>query len=471
MTLSRGQRFLLPAVLFLLFSIAAIAPIRSYDLFWHLATGRWIVEHRALPLGDPFAVASDRVEWINGAWLGQVAAYALHGLVGIAGLSIARGICAAILFTLIYVFASRHAKPHIAVALTALGFAGAMPLLDVRPSGLAALFVVLAIELRAWIAHAILAVLWINIHSSALLAPLIATFSTRRPAPVIAGAIALLLNPYGIKALTSPLVLMSYVSSGTFVNLEWLPSMPATFPLLYIALGVGILTFVTTEDHRAHWWRVALFVMFAYLAVRHARHQPLFFAAFPLLVAPAVRRAHEKLAYALAAACILFAFITTDHHRGVMPGRFPIEATARLEASGLKGNIYNADQFGGYLIWSFYPERRVLADGRNELYREFIPAVQTARGDQRAWRALLRQYRIDLAVDEYRPPLEVIDAVTRKVTYTPASLAYWPRREWALIAYDEVAMVFARRAAYPPEVIEKLEIKGRVPDRGGAPLR
>lgn len=463
MTSSRSR--LLPFVLFLLFSLAAIAPIRSYDFFWHIATGRWIVEHRALPLMDPFTVASDRVEWVNGAWLAQVLAYLLHEIVGLAGWSIVRGISAAILFTLVYVFAARHAKPHVAVALTALGFAGAMPLLDVRPSGLAALFVVLAIEFRSWIAHAILAALWINIHSSALLAPLIAVFSTRRPLPVIAAAVALLVNPWGIKAITSPVELMSFVGSGTFVNLEWLPSMPRTFPLLYLALGVGILAFVTAEHHREQWWRIALFVLFAYLAIRHARHQPLFFAAFPLLVAPAVRKAHEKLAYAVAAACVAFAFITTDHHLGLMRGRFPVEATAQLRASGLRGNIYNADQFGGYLIWTFHPERRVLTDGRNELYRAFIPEVQRAREDQRAWRSLLAKYRIDLAVEEYRPPLEVIDGVTRRKTRVPASLAYWPRREWALIGYDEVAMVFARRAAFAPEAIEKLEIEGRVPDR------
>ena len=464
MTQYRGHRLILPAVLFLLFTIAAIAPIRSYDLFWHLATGRWIVEHGALPLTDPFAVASDRIEWIDGAWLAQVVAYGIHALVGLKGLSIARGVCAAILFALIYFFAARESKPHVATAVTALAFAGAMPLLDFRPSGLAALFVVLAIELRSWIAHALVAALWINVHSSALIAPVIALFSTRRAAPVIAGAAALLLNPYGIKALTSPLVLMSYVASGAFVNREWLPSDPLTFPLLYVALAVGAVVFITTENHRQQLWRIALFVMFAYLAVRHARHQPLFFAAFPLLVAPAVRRAQEKLAYALAVACILFAFVTTDHHLGLMRARFPVEATAQLKASGLRGHIYNADQFGGYLIWSFYPERRVLTDGRNELYRRFIPEVQEARGDQRAWRELLRRYRVDIAVEEYRPPLEVIDAVTRKTTYVPASIAYWPRREWALIAYDEVAMVFARRAAFEPDAIEKLEIRGRVPD-------
>lgn len=461
---SRAQR-LIPIVLFVVFAIAAVAPIRSYDLFWHLTSGRWIAEHRALPVTDPFTTASDREPWINGYWLIQVLAYWLHELVGLNGLSIVRGIGAAILFTLIYLFARRESDPPVALALTALAFAGAMPLLDVRPSGVAALFVALAIGLRSWIAHALLAAVWINMHSSALIAPVIAFFSTRRPVVVIASALGLLVNPYGIKALTTPLVLMSYVGSGMFVNQEWLPSPPLAFPLLYLAILIGIIAFATTEDHRGQWWRTALFVMFAYLAVRHARHQSLFFAAFPLVVAPAVRPVvRARVAYIAAAAFTAFALVMTPHALGLVKGRFPVQSVARLKAAGLAGNIYHPDQFGGYLMWTFYPERRAMHDGRNELFHTFIPEWQKALRDERAWRAMLRKYKVDLSVDEYRPPLEVIDASTGAKRFMPASLAYYPRRDWALIAFDEAAMVFARRAAYPPDVIAKWEIRGVVPD-------
>jgi hypothetical protein len=144
---------------------------------------------------------------------------------------------------------------------------------------------------------------------------------------------------------------------------------------------------------------------------------------------------------------------------GLTPGRFPVAAAARLQASGLRGNIYNADQFGGYLIWTFYPERRVLSDGRNELYHRLIAEETRARSDERAWRALLAKYHIDLAVDEYRPRLEVVNGVTGRKATMSASLAYWPRKEWALIGYDGVAMVFARRKAFPADAIAKLETR------------
>jgi len=443
-TPSRADR-LLPAVLFVVFALAAIAPIRSYDLFWHLASGRWIVEHRALPLMDPFALGSDREPWINGSWLAQVALYGAHAIVGIDGLSVLRGVLAACVFFL----AARQSIP-----LAALAFAGAMPLFDMRPASIAALFVVLALTSRKPIAHLLIAILWINVHPSALLAPLIALLVTRRAAPVVASALGLLVNPYGVAAILAPIQLMSAVTSGAFVNVEWLPSRPELFPLLYVCVLIGIATIWRTE-----WWRVALFVLLTFLAIRHARHQPLFFAAFPLLVAPAIPKFDKRLGYAIAAASIAFAAITTDHHLGLARQRFPIEATARLKATGLRGNIYNADQFGGYLMWSFYPQRRVLTDGRNELYTTLIGEYAKARGDERVWRAFLAKYRIDLAVDEYRPRLDVVNAATRKVVKMPASLAYWPRDEWALIGHDGVAMVFARRAAFPPEVIARLETR------------
>lgn len=451
MTDARAQR-LGAIALFLAFAFAAVAPIRNYDFFWHLATGRWIAEHGALPASDPFALASDRGAWINGEWLFEAGAYALHQAVGLAGLSLVRALLAAAIFTLVFLRSERN------LLATSLAFAGAMQTFDFRPSSLALLFVVFALSARTWIAHALIAAFWINIHPSALLAPGIAALRTRRPLPVIASALALLVNPHGWRAIVAPLELMAFVRSGTFVNAEWLPSRITQFPILYLLVVAGAVAFLVK---RGEWWRVLLFAGFAYLAIAHVRNQGLFFAAFPLLVPRfELRRA---LVYATAAAAIATLALTTDHRLGVPPERFPIAAVARLKATGFAGNIYNPDQFGGFLIWSFYPQRRTLTDGRNELHRSYIAEYARARGDQRAWNALLRRYRIDLAVDEYRPPLEVVDAGTRRTRSMPASLAYWPRDRWALIAYDEAGMVFARRAAFGG-AIGAWEIRGVVPD-------
>jgi hypothetical protein len=171
------------------------------------------------------------------------------------------------------------------------------------------------------------------------------------------------------------------------------------------------------------------------------------------------------LVYA-AIAIIAAAGLTTAHSAGIDARRFPVRSVAALQRPPFQhGNVYNPDQFGGFLIWSFYPQRRTLTDGRNELYRRYNVEYARARLDSRAWQALLHEYHIDLAVDEYHPPLDTIDAMTRQHRPVPASLAYFPRHQWALIAYDRAAMVFVRRAAFPAADIARFELEGVVPDR------
>ncbi|HUR83612.1 MAG TPA: hypothetical protein VM733_22840 [Thermoanaerobaculia bacterium] len=429
-------RRLLPLLLFVAIAAASFGAMRSYDFFWQLATGRWIVEHRALPLTDPFALASDRVEWIDGEWLYEVVLYAAHQAVGLSGLSFVRGALIAAIFTLAFVFARRNGDEHSALLATAFGLAGAIQLLDLRPSVVAALLVVLMLGARTWWAKTLITIVWINVHPSALLAPIVGKN------PLL--ALALLVNPHGYKAILEPLRLASFVTGGTFVNAEWVPSTPAQFPLLYLAIaGAAALHAIRKERD---WFRMALLALFALLAIRGVRNQPLFFAAMPLLVPlPPLR---SVAGYVTAAIAVIIAAVSVDHRPGVPPERFPIKAVQALQ--GTTGNIYNPDQFGGYLIWTFYPQRRVLTDGRNELYRTFIPEWQAAREDQRKWRALLKKYDIAIAVEEYRPPLRVTDARTGQVREMPAHLAYWPKSEWTMIARDEAAMVFARRRVSSP---------------------
>jgi hypothetical protein len=326
------------------------------------------------------------------------------------------------------------------------------------------LFLIVALRAQSPAAHAVNAVLWMNVHPSAVLAPFVAAIRTRRLAPALASGAALLVNPFGIRGVVAPIELTWFASSGAFVNAEWLPSPWRVFPILYIAIAAAVAAVLLSADKRTHWWRIVLLALFAYLAVRHVRNQALFFAAFAALIVPIAPRVSRAVASSVAVAAILFVFVRTDHRLGVAAERFPVSAVARLQATRFEGNIYNPDQFGGFLEHAFYPARRALTDGRNELYRTYIPEYARARRDQRAWLALLAKYRINLVVDEYAKPLEVTDARTGATTSVPASLAFWPRTHWALIGFDRVGMVFARRAAFPAEEIAKWEITGVVPD-------
>jgi hypothetical protein len=468
MSAASRQR-LLAIALFILIAASSIAPIRSYDFFWHLATGRWIADYHALPAYDPFAVASDRSPWVNDEWLFDVVLHGIHSVVGFDGLSLLRALFVALLFAGVFALAARDGDPFAALLFTSLAVFAVGGQFDVRPASAAVALLVIAVaSVDAPILFIIVTILWINIHPSAILAPLI-PITRMRWRLALGSAAALLVNPWGWRGIAAPIEVAAFVRSGLFVNAEWLPSDVRQFPLLYVTLAMAIALFSVTPARRSHAWRFALLLILGSLAIQHVRNQGLYFAAMPLLVTPYVTRPLSRNARAAIAllALVLLGLVVMgrDSRRGIDGSRFPVRAAARMKAAGLHGNVYDPDQFGGFLIWSLYPERRVLTDGRNELYHTYIGEYSRARLDERAWRALLRKYAVDLAVDEYRQErMEVRNAVTGQHSFVPASLVYWPRQDWALVAYDHAAMVFARRAAFPGEVIEKWEIRDVLPD-------
>jgi hypothetical protein len=474
-----AKRVAATAILLLAVAAAAVAPIRSYDFFWNLATGRWIVEHRALPTYDPFTLASAQTPWINGEWLWEVIAYGGYSVAGFHGISLLSAVFIGAIFSLGFWFAARESDLGLALLLAAIAFAGASDRLGVRPAAAAALLVVCALALLAstisvaslTIAYALLTIVWINLHPSALLAPLLAAATLltdrRRWIATATSAGALLVNPFGWHAVIAPVELTRLVRSGEFVNAEWLPSGPALFPLLYVTAVATLIAFLLAPQKRANAWRLMILVILVALAVQHVRNQGLYFAALPLLFPP-IPRLSRYTRIVLAAASIVplgWVFGRTDHSLGIDPARFPVRAVSRLHDAKLPGNIYNVDQFGGYLEWTFYPQRRVLTDGRNELFRAFIEEDARARHDSRVWHALLQKYQIDLAVDEYQSEkIEVVDVASGERRFLPASLVRYRRRDWALIAFDDAGMVFARRSAFPTEIIARLEYQYLVPD-------
>src|ERR1700747_1254532 len=118
MTASRPVVLLALALLVVLIP-AALIPISSYDYFGHLATGRWIAEHRALPLTDPFAIASDRTPWINGEWLFQIFLCVIRSPIAIDFL---RALFVGAIFALVFFLAAKKSDWPVALALTAFAF-------------------------------------------------------------------------------------------------------------------------------------------------------------------------------------------------------------------------------------------------------------------------------------------------------------------------------------------------------------
>jgi len=506
----------IPTVALLLFAaVAGAFRLRAYDLFWHLASGRWILEHRALPETDPFRFTSEAVPWVDHEWLFQIVVRFVETLVGLDGLVLFR-IAAVVLLAFVLLFSIRRSgAPALgAVIVTAAAVLLARPRFMVRPElfSLIALAVLLSLlqeyrqsSSRSGMASAVvLVVAWANVHAAVVIAPVVAAgyllgsllptspASSRRvrvsggrvvvfPATL---AVAAMANPSGWRIYAVPLEIRSALGDLAVVNPEWLPAWLAPQPALIggaLALVVMVMWAAVRSggiDGATGLSTVAL----AVLAVSGVRHQGLFFVGAAFLAGESLadvarhprgtassisEGARSAVAVAVCLGAAGWCVVTPPSGPlkarqgpytfglGLEPGRFPVAAVEAMESRPETESLYNDVAFGGYLIWRLYP-RRVFIDGRNEVNPQLLREVAGARSDSRAWSSLLERHRIGRALVRYDDRLIEVTAPARSGVapgdgavvsrHTPNALLF-PRRTFALVYWDDVAMLFIRRTA------------------------
>jgi hypothetical protein len=480
-------------------AVAGTLRLRAYDTFWHLAAGRWILEHRRVPRFDPFRFTSDRTPWVDHEWLFQVGIAALERVGGLPALVVARTLLVVGIAALLLRELKRAGAPMAgAVVVVVVAVLGARGRFFLRPelASLAGVVLLLSLLQRVrragragWGDAALLAglvVLWVNLHPGALLAPLIAAayllgarlpWRTRLLLPALA-ALALLANPYGAKVFTVPFGIAAGLRGLPAVNPEWLPAWEAPQPYLLSGFA-ALLALAAIAAARARRLDAAtglVALLLAALAATAVRHQGIFFlgAAFfagecltdlrratpsPRIARPALWRTVALAACVLAAAwCVRPPASGPLRPRqgrlvpglGLEPGRFPERAVDVLERRRGVGNLYNDVAFGGYLLWRLYPPRRVFIDSRNEVRPDLLHELARARADERAWRELLDRYAIDAALvrnDRRLRPLVTFDEAGRpvRVEYHTATDLLFPPDRFAKVYEDDLAVLFLRK--------------------------
>ena len=100
---------LLTGLLFLFIFLLYFQPLETGDMWWHLATGRWIAQHRQIPLQDPFPPITGVVRpWIFTQWLGSLLLYGITCLVGMRGLIFFRAFVFCAIAGIFIIFARRR---------------------------------------------------------------------------------------------------------------------------------------------------------------------------------------------------------------------------------------------------------------------------------------------------------------------------------------------------------------------------
>ena len=113
-------------------------PVLDPDMWWHLAVGDAILQHRSVHFVDPLSFTNPKV-WVNSQWLAEAVFAALYRRVGIWGLEVLALLLKVAAFLL--VFKAMNAPPLTKVWVTVLFAFGALPVMGgVRPQLFSFLF-------------------------------------------------------------------------------------------------------------------------------------------------------------------------------------------------------------------------------------------------------------------------------------------------------------------------------------------
>ena len=421
----------LPAVTLL---ACAFAPklLTDSDTYWHLATGRWILEHGRPPTTDPFSFTAAGRPWVAHEWLSEVilaGAYALGRLPGV------MLVCAGAMAAAIAIIAVRIRR-RLGPLATLLVLGAVVALLS--PSMLARPHLLVLPILAAWTAELLEAraqnrtpgwwllpvmTLWANMHGSyifglVLLGPfaleaLVAAEPARRVRTVLtwgafglAAVAAAAITPHGLHGLIFPWQLMSLQTIGV-IN-EWKAvdfSKVRPFEVVLLAaIFAGLWRGV-----RVPALRLALLIFLLHMALAHLRHGMVLAVVGALVLAEPLAAAYPPAAGAVAplppgrrrgllavAAAMILAVAVLRLAVAVPPldsRNTPATAMAHVPAELRSRPVFNEYGFGGLLIFEGV---RPFIDGRADMYGDAHVRryLQIAWGDRAAFDQAVRQYGI-----------------------------------------------------------------------------
>jgi hypothetical protein len=445
--------------------------LNDSDVYWHVAVGRWIVEHRAFPHVDTFSATVVGAPWIAKEWLSQLLYAGAHAVAGWPGVVVLAAAAIAAAFALLAHFLLQKLAPLPALTLVAAGFVLAAPHLQARPHALALPLMVVwvgvlinAVDQRRAPPLALLPVmtLWANLHGSftlglALVAPLAFeacwNAGSARRATMLAwlrfGALALIaacVTPYGPEPI---LVAGRILGRGQTLSLitEWRPqdfSRIGGFEVcLLLGLGFALYRGIVLPP-----LRIAVLVGLLHLALLQARHADVLGLLAPLVLAQPLARqlgsARERaedpfqqssgLAHAALVACLIGLTWGLAGAGGWAPRAqiSPVGAVAAIKAR-TTGPVLNDHDFGGYLI---YAGMRTFVDGRtDQLYGDGL----LLRHD----RAVTLQN-----VGDFVPLLDEYGIAATLLSPATPAVGLLDRMDgWQRVYADDVAVVHMRRAA------------------------
>jgi hypothetical protein len=449
------------------------------DIYWHIATGKWMLAEHAFPRRDVFSYTAFGQPWVNTEWLSQIIFFETYNLLGWRGLILLCGLVIALTFALLYVVLARELRATIALGGSAVSFLFASLHFLARPHLLTFPIIVIwtALLTRAsqenrrpslWLLP--LMVLWANLHGGftlglVLLAGLGLEATTAASATGrwrtsttwsgfwFGALVASCMTPYGYESILQTFHALNLGDPLRRIR-EFMPMNPHTemaqeiilLCLLAMALVFGVKIGIV---------RVLMIVGLLHLALQYVRGLAIFALVSPVLLAHPLqqqfaflrpsadpfplfgRRKFRPLATTMALiTTLVLAGLLGIMYAILRPTDAPTDDLAPAAAvdyainANVTGPVLNDYDFGGYLIFRAIP---TFIDGRmwpfgKQFALKYDRAMALGAGDKLD--RLANAYKVSWTL--LRPQ----SAAALHFDHSPA---------WRRLYADDVAVVHVRR--------------------------
>lgn len=476
----------------LLVLVSSFSKIADLDFWWHLKTGQIILQQKQFLYRDIYSFTAEGREYIDHEWLFQVLQYLTYTLAGPAGITLLKSLILILIYCInLSVLQKNNVSPILSAGILILSISGALIRFIERPEIFTTLFLILTYVIidnylrngqrKILFFLPVLYLLWANTHAAVILGLFLQmTFLlglliesqlknlnypvhySVQPSQVktlaIIFAISLLItgvNPYGYRVLKVPFELTAIIDSGILQNQEWQQPSPILLPFFYVCLLFTFLIHIS-QFRRLHVIPFVFAAFLGYISLKYVRNVGIFCMMMPILVASSLSALASKTNVVRwgtmgVAAGLLFILVRAyPFEFGVGEASyFPDQISRFTKEKNLQGNMLNSYGFGGYLIWTLFPERKVFIDGRNEVYLPLLQRLHKESADSRGWNRLLSDYKIEYALLNYVDDLERVTEIDKNqkavVYYEPFTSTRFPRERWALIYFDDDGMVVIKK--------------------------
>ena len=458
------------------------------DTGYHIRTGEYILHNFTVPKYDIFSYITPPLPWVAHEWLSEVIMALVHIFAGLTGIVIFFSLLIGLTYFVLFRFAQSLKCDFLITALIVLLATASSSIHWLARPHIFSLFLTViwyAIldryqyqgKDRVYLLP-FLMLLWVNLHGAFVTGFVLlgiylignicdALFAAEAQSEMakerckkiaivtIVCLFASLFNPRGYAILLFPFEMVSNHFVMENVPEFRSPNFHVVLPFLYLfILTIGILAVARTSLNTMEFMLVLLF---AYMSLYSARSIPIFAIIItPILVrrlqlilqkvnnhfANFLRHRSENLKLVDASArghlwsIISVLGVSVLALNGKIAFKFdetikPVAAVEFLKKEKIKGNMFNNDEFGDYLIYAAWPQYRVFFDGRSDMYgktwgEQYLKIANLQPG----WERTLDKNNMTWVFFGAASPLSVI---------------LLEKKEWQLVYADKVAAIFVKK--------------------------